>query len=148
MPLQVNFQKSLLIIFASILALTLASIFIFLEILENEAKIAAGEAQRYESYLLADELRQSSDDLTRMARTYVVTGDPRFREYFEKIKAIRDGVEPRPLKYHSVYWDLVVATGSAPRVDAEAESLKALMEEAQFSEVELALLEETEKLIQ
>ena len=144
MPLQVNFQKSLLIIFASILALTLASIFIFLEILENEAKIAAGEAQRYESYLLADELRQSSDDLTRMARTYVVTGDPRFREYFEKIKAIRDGVEPRPLKYHSVYWDLVVATGSAPRVDAEAESLKALMEEAQFSEVELALLEETE----
>ena len=25
---------------------------------------------RYESYLLADELRQSSDDLTSMARTY------------------------------------------------------------------------------
>jgi hypothetical protein len=28
---------------------------------------------RYQSTLLADELRQSSDDLTRMARTYVIT---------------------------------------------------------------------------
>ena len=27
---------------------------------------------RYNSYLLADELRQSSDDLTRLARTYVL----------------------------------------------------------------------------
>ncbi|HUR22741.1 MAG TPA: hypothetical protein VMZ73_02610, partial [Acidimicrobiales bacterium] len=33
---------------------------------------------RYESFLLADELRQTSDDLTRMARTYVQTGDPKF----------------------------------------------------------------------
>jgi CheY-like chemotaxis protein len=32
---------------------------------------------RYASYLLDDELRQSPDDLTRMARTYVVTGDDR-----------------------------------------------------------------------
>jgi hypothetical protein len=30
---------------------------------------------RYLSYQAADELRQSSDDLTRLARTYVVTGD-------------------------------------------------------------------------
>src|SRR4051812_6130690 len=30
---------------------------------------------RYHSYLLADELRQSSDDLTRLGRTYVATAD-------------------------------------------------------------------------
>ena len=35
------------------------------------------EAQRYQSYLLADELRQSSDDLSKMVRIYVVTGDPK-----------------------------------------------------------------------
>ena len=38
--------------------------------------------QRYESILLADELRQSSDDLTRFARTYVVTGDARFEKMY------------------------------------------------------------------
>ncbi|MCE2923418.1 MAG: methyl-accepting chemotaxis protein, partial [Alphaproteobacteria bacterium] len=34
------------------------------------------------SYRLADELRQSSDDITRNARTYVVTGDPKWEEQF------------------------------------------------------------------
>ena len=35
---------------------------------------------RFESRLVADELRQSSDDLTRMARCYVVTADGRFEK--------------------------------------------------------------------
>lgn len=38
------------------------------------ALITNGES-RYISYLLADELRQSSDDLTRMARTFAATGN-------------------------------------------------------------------------
>ena len=36
---------------------------------EQQQKVAAAQQSRYESYLLADELRQSSDDLTRLART-------------------------------------------------------------------------------
>ena len=34
------------------------------------------QQQRFTSYQLADELRQTSDDLTRLARTYVATRDP------------------------------------------------------------------------
>ena len=41
-------------------------------------EIDRANRQRYVSYLLADELRQSSDDLTRLVRTYVVTGDSRW----------------------------------------------------------------------
>ncbi|MGP1667012.1 MAG: hypothetical protein ACTS5I_14090, partial [Rhodanobacter sp.] len=37
--------------------------------------ISQAHEQRYHAYQLADEFRQSSDDLTRLARTYVVTGD-------------------------------------------------------------------------
>ena len=48
-------------------------------------------AERYASYLLADELRQSSDDLTRLARTYVVTGDPAYETQYMDILAIRNG---------------------------------------------------------
>jgi methyl-accepting chemotaxis protein len=36
--------------------------------------VTAATQNRYQSYLIADELRQSSDDLTRLARTYVASG--------------------------------------------------------------------------
>ena len=141
---KMSFQKSLFIIFISILTLILGSIFIFLEIVKNEEKISAGEAKRYKSYLLADELRQSSDDLTRMARIYSVTGNPQYKEYFQRILDIRDGKAPRPVNYHNIYWDFVVATGRHPRIGDTAKSLKTLMKEAEFTETEFTLLKETE----
>ena len=131
-------------IFASIVTLMFLSLFLYMEVLENEENIASSAAKRYNSYLLADELRQSSDDLTRMARTYTVTGDPKYKEYFERILAIRGGDAPRPVDYHNIYWDFVAATGTPPRVDTPANSLKKLMKEADFTETEFALLQETE----
>ena len=139
-----SLQKSFLLVFASIMVLMLISILLVFQVIENEQKISEAEAKRYKSYLLADELRQSSDDLTRMARTYSVTGDLQYKEYFDRILEIRNGEAPRPLKYHSIYWDFVVATGSPPRVDTTAQALKALMKEAEFTETEFALLRETE----
>ena len=46
---------------------------------ENAHTLQDAQRTRYESYRLADELRQSSDDLTRLVRTYIVTGDIRFK---------------------------------------------------------------------
>ena len=63
---------------------------------------------------LADGLRQSSDELTRMARTFVVTGDPAYEQHFNSILAIRNGTEPRPQGYGGIYWDFVVAGGQEP----------------------------------
>ena len=57
------------------------------------------EQQRLTSLLLADELRQSSDDLTRFARTYVTTGDDRYEDYFNQVLAIRNGDVRRPDGY-------------------------------------------------
>ncbi len=139
-----DLQKNFILIFASIVTLMLVSLFLYMKVLENEEKILDSAAKRYNSYLLADELRQSSDDLTRMARTYTVTGDQKYKEYFERILAIRDGDAPRPVDYHNIYWDFVAATGTSPRVDTPANSLKQLMKEADFTETEFALLQETE----
>src|SRR6476469_4089856 len=72
---------------------------------------------RYRSYLLADELRQSSDDLTRLARTYVVTGDAAYEQQYNDILDIRNGKKPRPQEYYSIYWDFVAADGKKPRAD-------------------------------
>jgi serine phosphatase RsbU (regulator of sigma subunit) len=139
-----DLQKHFLRIFASIMTLMLLSIFLYLKVLDNEAKIAEASERRYRSYLLADELRQSSDDLTRMARTYAVTGDPKFEEYFDTILAIRSGDASRPVDYHNIYWDLVSAAGVPPRVDTPPRALKELMKEARFTENEFALLQEAE----
>ncbi|MFP6579361.1 MAG: methyl-accepting chemotaxis protein, partial [Myxococcota bacterium] len=47
--------------------------------------VESAQTRRHQSYLLADELRQSSDDLTRFARTYVVTGNERYKRYFDEV---------------------------------------------------------------
>ncbi len=99
---------------------------------------------RYTAYLLADELRQSSDDLTRLARTYVVTGDPEYeREYFELLD-IRNGKLPRPLDYEKIYWDFRAAGMDVPKSSGQSISLRALMEKAGFSAAEFAKLKEAE----
>ena len=139
-----DITKNFLIIFASIVTLMVVSLVLYTEVLENEAKIHESAEKRYQSYLLADELRQSSDDLTRMARTYTVTGDDKYKNYFDQILAIRSGEGPRPADYHNIYWDFVAATGMPPRINTQAIPLKDLMKEEEFTETEFALLRETE----
>ena len=112
--------------------------------LRSLAAQEAAESRRYESYKLADELRQSSDDLTRMARTYVVTGNARYEEYFKRILAIRNGEAPRPENYDGIYWDLVTATGDKPTPDGEPVALEDLMRRANFTELEFAKLREAQ----
>ena len=107
--------------------------------------LLANEA-RYQSYLLADQLRQSSDDLSRMVRSYVSTGDPLFEQYFWDILAIRNGKKARPEKYNRIYWDLLLG-GKKPQLtgDEKAVSLEQLMHRAGFAEEEFALLKTAQK---
>ncbi len=101
--------------------------------------------QRYASYLLADELRQSSDDLTRLARTYSITGDARYETQYMDILDIRDGKKPRPVEAHRIYWDFVAAGNAKPRPDGESKPLLTLMKDAGFTPAEFAKLEEAKK---
>lgn len=66
--------------------------------------VASSEDHRYRSLLLAGELFQSSEDLTRMARTYVTTGNPIYKHYFFDILDIREGIQPRPQNYPNTDW--------------------------------------------
>ncbi len=95
---------------------------------------------RYESYQAADELRQSSDDLTRLGRTYVVTGDEKYKKMYMDILAIRNGDKPRPKSYHTIYWDLVLNYGDKPKPDGEVIALQRMMEKLGFTSEEFELL--------
>ena len=141
-----SLKKSLYVVFVSIILLSILSLGVFFEILQNQKATVAKEAERYQSYLLADELRQSSDDLTRMARVYVVTGEPIFKKYFQDILDIRSGKKARPLKYHSIYWDFVLVRGRPKGQDGRAVALKNLMKKAGFVPREFMLLEKAERL--
>lgn len=70
---------------------------------------------RIRSFQLADELRQSSEDLTRLVRSYVQTGNPIYKAHFLEVLSIRDGKSLRPVNYQGVYWDLVQVDDKRPR---------------------------------
>jgi hypothetical protein len=106
----------------------------------SEKQIDRANELRIQSFLLADELRQSSDDLTRMVRTYVATGNPIYKQHYQEILDIRDGRKPRPLAYQNIYWDLVLADDARPRQNGRAISLLELMRHAGFTRKEFDLL--------
>lgn len=108
-------------------------------------EVAAAHETRYASYLLADELRQSSDDLTRLARTYVVSGDPKWKAQYEEVLDIRAGKRPRPAQYHKVYWDFRAADIDPSRGYDGAAALTELMRRAGFTKEEFDKLEEAER---
>ena len=112
---------------------------------QNQKNLAQSRDRHFNSYLLADELRQSSDDLTRMVRAYVATGDEEYEKEYWAVLDIRNGVIPRPVKYNHIYWDFYSAQRGKPREDGETISLQDLMIEEGFTNEELALLTEAQE---
>ena len=139
-------SKLLLAAFSTLLVLSVFSLVLVVLAMSTQTQISDSHEDRLRRYQLADELRQSSDDLTRMARLYAVTGDERYRDYFQRILDIRHGEALRPTRYSDIYWDFVTASHRYPpdRTGTESVALRDLMEQAGFTPDELALLEEAE----
>lgn len=132
------------VLFAVSIILAAAAFILVWQLLRNSNGIARIQEERFQAYQVADGLRQSSDDLTRMARLYAVTGDTRYRDYFQEIIDIRDGAAPRPDGYFRIYWDFVLDTGQRPRTAHNAVSLDQLAQDAGFTTREFALLRQSE----
>jgi len=141
--MSIHTSNRIFYITTTVLVCLLAAVAVLLFFGQRELKLTTN--RRYQSYLLADELRQSSDDLTRMARTYTITADPKFERMYWEILAIRNGQAPRPPNYEHIYWDLVAA---APRVESDQAgsrtSLRTRMQQLGFTASELAKLQEAE----
>ena len=133
----------ILLFSTTVFAVAIAALAISLD--HTEALVEKAQAQRYNSYLLADELRQSSDDLTRFARMYVATGDGKYLSYYWNILDIRNGRMTRPDGYEGVYWDLVIGkiipepkTDRQNAIPLEARLLKAGITVEEFSKLKEA----------
>jgi PAS domain S-box-containing protein len=131
-----SLKKLFIVRFGIQFLLVVVIMILTLLLFKNQRSLAKSRAIHFESYLLADELRQSSDDLTRMARAYVVTGNAKFEREYWTVLSIRNGESPRPLNYNHIYWDFVEATGQKPRQDGKAISLHDLMVNEGFTQTE------------
>jgi len=133
-------------LFAVILVLVTLSlaaiIVVMLAVVNVERGVAEATERRYRSQQLAEELRSTSDDLTRFARTYVETGDSCFERMFGEVLAIRNGERPRPADYRGIYWDsrLCPAWSPDPAQAGERMSLEEAMLREGFSASEMSKL--------
>ncbi|MCB5196581.1 sensor histidine kinase [Deefgea salmonis] len=124
----------------ALLCAVLAAIFVYLSYVTLAERQAATE-RRYQSYLLAEQMRLSSDQLTLMARAYAATGNTKFLQFYNQILDIRNGIRPRPENYHRVYWDLLMPhQGVPPFPDGQTVSLRQLFDQNGFTEQELLQL--------
>ena len=96
-------------------AMLILSAMVFAYYVHLEGLIDRANDQRLQAHTLADELRQNSYDLTNLARSYVVTSNPIYKNHYLEILAIRDGKAPRPKEYYEIYWDLVKSDDQRPR---------------------------------
>lgn len=136
-------KLSYIFFFTTGMLISLLTLFSVLRVLEIR-NLNNALNNRHVSFLAADELRQSSDELTRMARNYVVTGDPKFEQFYWDILAIRNGQKPRPLRYERSYWDLVLGESGFESEPGEGQSLRFQLEQLGLSSAELTKLDEAE----
>ena len=128
----------LAVLMLSVMGLTISSA---LQIHENGI---SSEQHRLHSLRLAVELLQSSEDLTRMARSYVATGNPEYERRYVEILDIRNGKSPRPHDYPLTYWHLAGAGKAPPLALDAAVPLQELMRREGFSDVEFGLLRQSQ----
>lgn len=106
-----------------------------------EKRIDKANELRLRSYYLASELRASSNELTRLVRTYVVTGDVAYKQRYQEILDIRDGRRPRPAVEGDLLWQPLPSEWRAPGVKGKtAVPLLTLMRQAGVTDAEFEKL--------
>lgn len=89
MKLKELFIGFYLVIILLMIILIVSSIFMY----HNNVALVHSYESRHKSFLIAEELRKSSDNLTTYCRTYVETGDSAWEKKYWKVLNIRDGKE-------------------------------------------------------
>ncbi len=143
--MKLSIKQIITINFIGLTSIILILSFLVIALYLNQNQLYENQNRKFESYLLADELRQSSDDLTRLMRTYATTGENKYKDYFFTVLDIRNGKKPRPEKYNRIYWDFYPVTGNKPRPDEKTITLADIMKQTGFTESEFAKLEEARK---
>ncbi|GLT21999.1 hypothetical protein GCM10007933_14550 [Zoogloea oryzae] len=108
-------------------------------------KVQAVQQNRADALRQVDDLRREMEMLSRLVRSYVVTGETSYLKYYYAILAIREGERPLVVDDDpSTYWDRVIA-GTTPfvqRPPGTGVSLRARMISLGFDGTELEALQQ------
>lgn len=115
------------------------------ELDENSDKLKNFERNRFLMIQKADELRQTSDDLTRFVRTYAVTLNKEYKNNYFSILDIRNGISPKPKYYDRIYWDFSEPRRSQKHPLGEASALKDEISNLPYTDKELEYLQKSEE---
>ena len=126
-------------------ALFSAIIFLLFQMHLLDTTLYTSSKNKTKMLKVADELRQSSDDLTHFARAYTITNNKLYREQYLYTLGIRNGEIPRPLMYDSIYWDLEKNIREKRHPGTKKISLKDIIKELPFSTQEINKLHFSEK---
>ncbi|MBQ4132710.1 MAG: PAS domain-containing protein [Desulfovibrionaceae bacterium] len=125
-------KRTIFLSFIILIAAAGLMVFSYHQTSQSQEHVLQIQAQMQTSLDLAAELQTSSQTMTIVMENYVVTGKEHFMEQYDNIVATREGKKPRPQ-------DSMTAPG-------ETVSLVELMRRNNFTERELALLEESNEL--
>lgn len=117
-------EKTFILLYSFIITTIILITIVVALLIKNQLNLVNSEEVRYNSFIVADELRQSSDDLTNYCRLYVMTGDS---------------------IWENKYWEVLnIRNGSYPRADGRQISLQAMMIELGITKHEFETLKLSE----
>lgn len=144
-----SIRKIFAIFFAVIAILVVAMLFLTVNMRQEFQALEEAQEERYELFLLANQVRDNSYELTRYARAYVVTGDTDFLDIYFDIADAMEGEARRPANPERENW--IFATTDYFDIGqytefVEPQSLMSMIEEANFTEEELELVRESQEI--
>ncbi|MGE5315416.1 MAG: methyl-accepting chemotaxis protein [Acidobacteriota bacterium] len=118
-------KKMFIMIYAVTALLLIGLVTTTMLMFRSQRALEEAQDNRYDSFIVANDLRTNSENLTRLARTFVVTQEP---------------------KYEQEYWQLVdISNGVKPRKDGRTVSFTQLMKELNFAQAEFDKIKESEE---
>ncbi|MBL4801434.1 MAG: PAS domain S-box protein [Emcibacter sp.] len=135
-----NISTRIFFIFLIILSLLSAIILSMGQLANSRKQSAEIILLQYQYHTLVEHLQQKSDDLTKMARTYVMTGNNIYKQYYDDIWAIQDGQASHPIQYKTSYWGFEVINQPNMQAQGAMTPLINLMDNAGLTLQELLIL--------
>lgn len=132
----------------SSLVMSCCIIFLAIQLKISLLEISKVQERRFQSIQLSDQLLQSSNNLTNLARIFAQTGEAKFKEYFFYVIDIRSGKRDRPIDYGRAFWDFVLA-GEVELLEQSSQiraSIEDLMVQLRFSPEEFDYLKKSKNL--
>lgn len=85
-----------------------------------EEQVEATAHQSFNAMVAAEKMRHTSESLTKMVRSYLLTGNPQYKDWYNQLDAVRQGTTKEP--NNQFVWDLRVY-GEEPPSDVALSDL-------------------------